>query len=381
LALAPHNVRHGNKEVCALLKRWLVEARKGKLMFAAVAASDGSDETGISYSGDIGVIPGILTGLDMLHKEISHVQRKRMAGDRDPLLDASFHEYNLATDAHNWDFLIWLIDAEMTRLREDAMPPLKVHFTHLEELNEPARRFFEAVYRPLLPLIGAVEDPRALGGRRSAALTPFQICLAHRRGEKVPLLQAPGSVTLGTRHRLNGRKPIVITLREAQHWDKRNSNVPAWIKFARDLQARGEDVIFVRDTFRANEPLEDFETWQMASFQVPARMALYQEAKVNLFVSNGPAGLGLFSDVPYLYFLRVFRDTEYEANNPDWWIRANGIGEGDQWPWALPHQRMIWKEDSYDNLSEAWELYGPALSANGFARPTSVMSAGVACNA
>jgi hypothetical protein len=360
-----------------MLKHWLVEARKGQLMTAAIAVSDGTDDVGISYAGDPGPFPQVVTGLDMLAKEVAHQHRKRRPGPRDEGLDASFHEYNLAIDANNWDFLIWLIDAEMRRIREDAMPPLKIAFTHMEDISETARNFVDRVYRPLLPLIGAVEDPRALGGRRNASLTPYQISLAARRGEKVPVLRASEDNLEAARHNLNGCAPITITLREAKHWPKRNSNLEAWLKFAWDLRDHGERVIFVRDTARANEPLGDWETWPQASFHVGMRMALYSVAKCNMFVSNGPAGLGLFSKVPYLYFLRVFRDTEYEANNPDWWIRANGIGENEQWPWATPQQRMIWKADSYENLCEAWEQYGPVLSANTFVKTTSPTQAHV----
>jgi hypothetical protein len=365
-------IKNGNKEVIAMMKKWLGEARKGQLMTAAVAVCDGTDDVGISYAGDPGVFPQVITGLNMLSQELGHKHRKRQPTERNEGLDSSFHEYNLAVDANNWDFLVWLIDAEMRRIREDAMPPLKIAFTHEDDISETARQFVENVYRPLLPLIGAVEDPRAIGGRRNASLTPYQISLAARRGEKVPTLQASEDNRRAVRHNLNGRYPITITLREAKHWPKRNSNVPDWVRFARDLQAKGEHVIFVRDTCRANEPLEDFETWPHASFKVATRMALYQEAKVNLFVSNGPAGLGLFSDRPYLYFLRVYKDKEYEANNPDWWVRANGIGEGEQWPWAMPEQRMIWKADSYENLSEAWEQYGPALNVSSSAKTASV---------
>ena len=362
----PGRVRTGNKEVIDLLRHWLKESRKGQITHAAIALCDGTDDVAISYAGDLGPLPQVIVGLDMLTKELAHIHRKRQPGERKEGLDSSFHEYNLAIDANNWDFLVWLVDAEMRRVREDAMPPLKIAFTHEEDLSETCRQFVNRVYRPLLPLIGAVEDPRAIGGHRNASLTPYQISLAARRGERVPMLQAPEDTRRAVRHNLNGRNPVTITLREAKHWPKRNSNLPAWIRFARDLQAKGEDVIFVRDTIRANEPLEDFETWPQASFHVATRMALYQEAKVNLFVSNGPAGLGLFSDRPYLYFLRVFKDQEYEANNPDWWVRANGIGEGEQWPWATPNQRMIWKSDEYESLCEAWEQYGAAMRCQHF---------------
>ena len=68
-------------------------------------------------------------------------------------------------------------------------------------------------------------------------------------------------------------------------------------------------------------------------------MALYEQAACNLFVSNGPAGLGLFSKVPYLYFANLKPDKRYHASNPLWWMRSNGLCEGEQWPWALPSQR------------------------------------------
>jgi hypothetical protein len=359
-AVARHQQRNGNKEVIGLLERWLGEARKGELVHAAIAACPSSDDVGISYAGDLGVIPQIVTGLNMLSKELEALDRKRQCGERDHGLDASFHEYNLATDAHNWDFLIWLIDAEMCRAREGGMAPLKIAFTHLDELNDKTRTFFDNVYRPLLPLIGAIEDGRAVGGRRCAALRPHQICLAARRGEKVPLLHADRDHRLATRHKLNGRTPVTITLREAAHWPGRNSNLEAWANFGRYLKRKGEDVIFVRDTACGNELLEQFETWPQASFHVADRMALYQEAKINLFVSNGPAGLGIFSDQPYLYFQRLLHDEEYAPHNPDWWVRNEGISEGEQWPWARPDQRMIWKPDDYRKLCEAWEQRCPA---------------------
>ncbi len=127
------------------------------------------------------------------------------------------------------------------------------------------------------------------------------------------------------------------------------------------MQAKGETVVFVRDTEKANEPLEDFITYPGASFSIQPRMALCELAKCNLYVSNGPAGLGLFSEKPYLYFLRLQEDKSYEPNNPAWWLRANGIGEGEQWPWAKPGQHMIWGGDNYENLSKAWEEYGEAI--------------------
>jgi hypothetical protein len=352
----------GNAEVKNFLKEWIKIAEEGRLTWAGVVGVAPGDQVGYGYAG---MHPGelALRGIKILEEQVTHRWEEKITGDPKEGLDASYHEYNLAIDPINYDFLVWLIDAEMIRRREGAAWPLRVGFSHEDELTEKGRRFWAAVHKPLMPLLGAVEDPDAIGGRKSAGFTPTNICIAAKRGEEVPLLHANREARSHVRAWLWGKpKPITITLREGSHWKARNSNVEAWTKFARDLQRRGEHVVFVRDTEKANDPLEDFITYPSASFSIQPRMALYEEAKCNLFVSNGPGGLGIWSDRPYLYFIEAKRDEHYEPSNPEWWVRANGIGPGEQWPWATPSQKMIWKKDDYSNLCEAWEEHGGSLS-------------------
>ncbi len=349
---------HGNKEVVDFVRAWLKEVKRGQINWFGVVAAQPGDQLGYGFAGNCGALDQGMKGLRVLFQNVKARHEERITGIGDPNKDASYHEFNLATDPINYDFLIWLIDAEMIRRRLGAPWPLRVGFSHENELNDKGRRFYAAVHRPLLNLVGAVEDPNAIGGSRAALFTPTQICMAAKRGEIVPLLKANDEAHAHVKGWLmHNPNPVTITLREGSHWPKRNSNIKAWIKFARDLRAKGEHLVFVRDTEKANEPLEDFITYPQASFSIQPRMALYELAKCNLFVSNGPAGLGLFSDRPYLYFLRLQRDEEYEPNNPEWWTRANGIGDGDQWPWALPTQKMIWGGDNYGNLCAAWERY------------------------
>lgn len=336
-------------------EQWLALAKEGKLNYCSVVGTSGTEDISMSYAGNPGMLRVGLTGIDMLRLELLHRHETRKLGPRDLTLDDSYHEYNLATDPLNHDFMVYLVDAEMHRVRCGAPAPLKIGFSHPEECSDTALRFVQNVFRPLIHMLGAVEDKKAIGGKRVALFTPSEIVLRSRQGEKVPLYKAPEEDFENVKNRLNGRFPVTITLREYRKWEKRNSNVPEWIKFAKELRSKGEDVIFVRDTERANEPLEDFATFPQASFYTKIRMALYEQAKCNFFVSNGPAGLGIWGSRPYLYFLTLYRDEEYEANNPDWWPAANGIGAGEQWPWALPSQRMVWKEDTYWNLCEAWE--------------------------
>lgn len=154
----------------------------------------------------------------------------------------------------------------------------------------------------------------------------------------------------------------MITLREADHWPLRNSNLEAWIKFAHYLRNRGEDVVFIRDTKKADESIEGFPIWPEAATDLYLRMAAYQEAKANVMVSNGPIGLCLFSTAPWLQFVQVEKaQGEYEPNTSFFWKNSNGVKIGEQYPWATPNQRIWWDTDSYENLVKAWESYFPSL--------------------
>jgi hypothetical protein len=75
----------------------------------------------------------------------------------------------------------------------------------------------------------------------------------------------------------------------------RNSNLPAWVAFARGLDASRYCPVFVPDTNETIEglpnELRDFRVFPEAAWNVPLRMALYERAFINLGVNNGPMGL------------------------------------------------------------------------------------------
>jgi len=357
--------RVGNKEVIAGLEYWLEQAKKGDFCYYALAAVKDGDQVAHDFAGAAGIEHHCIAGLKAATADLELVRAARRLGPRNIGLDASCHEWPFTGTPVNWDFLIWLVGAEMTRRRHNGPAPLRVHFSRTEFLDPYAKDFFECVFRPLLPLIGAIEDSAAAGGRHSPMYVPYDIVLASKAGEKVPILQASTEDRYTMDLWLHGERPITITLREAMHWEQRNSNLEAWLKFASDLEAQGNNVVFIRDTEKSTEPLPGFASCPAASHSVGMRMALYEQATCNLFVSNGPAGLGLFSKTPYLYFvnMKVDKKYRYPANHPLWWMRSNGLCEGEQWPWASPTQKMIWKTDDYENLCSAWEEYSPLLRA------------------
>lgn len=349
----------GNIEVVKGLEWWLEEAKKGKVHYIALSSVQSGHKVAYDYFGSNGVENLAQRALKTVDQELDAVIEQRRLGKRDLDLSASCVEWPCDSTPLCWDFLIWLIAAEMTRVRLGGPPPLRVAFTRLESMHEKKLSFFNNVFRPLLPLIGAVEDDGAVGGRHRPVYVPLEMVSWARGGEPVPILQASPEGRETMRLWLHGTKPITITLREAHHWPLRNSQIKEWQKFAKDLQNKGEDVIFIRDTAKANEPLPGFCTAPPCAFNIDLRMALYEQSKINLGVSNGPMGLTLFSEVPYLYFVnQQTRDKQYLAHKSEWWMQTNGIGPGEQWPWAKPGQQMIWKRDTYRNLCEAWEQHG-----------------------
>lgn len=352
----------GNSAVIELLEAYLEVAKYNDFGHIAIAMVGHPNVAATDFAGDIALELSTREALGILTGKVQKSIDDWSLPPRDESLDASYVCYNVANAPLGFDFLIWLVDQEMMRRRENAPGPLKVGFwLGLNEgrINCDQRRMWlNKVFRPLLPMIGAVEDSTAIHGRHKEVYVPRDIVAAVNRGESAPRLRSVCQTKTD--------QAVTITLREAAHWSHRNSNLEAWLRFARDLRASGESVIFVRDTDKANVALEDFKTDPIASVDLDRRMALYESAKANLFVSNGPVGLALFGDRPWLQFVPVEDDSnpKYGPNTRKSWKDLMGIEIGGQFPWCAPDQRIVWLVDSYDNICAAWQALGlsPAVS-------------------
>jgi hypothetical protein len=278
----------------------------------------------------------------------------------------------------SFDFITWLVNAEMDRRRRGAPAPLKVAFVDgpdagfrngdVQNLAEK-RQIMDRVMRPALALFGAEEDPNVIHGRQYHYWYR-PITEAARTGEEVPKCKPQSGAVqdmigwlINHGHRLRGKAPLVITLRETRYSPERNSNVAAWTEFARRRRAEGEQIVFVRDTARAEEPIEDFSVCPVAARDLHARAALYSLARCNLIIANGPAELLQFSDWP---FIEIKPPAEVDPLRPvtmgeTWWQRFGGITPPESFPWLGKHQMTVWKRDAIDVLETAWAEW---LSAN-----------------
>ena len=361
----------GNDQVIIALEAMLKHARAGQAGYLIAIMIDQNENTVGGWFGTLTLERKTMAALEQMAVKMDAAVLNKTLPDRDPTVSADRVCLNIPIAPLSYDVLNWLIDAEMNRRMKGAPSPLKVAFWFGRDGNSgfetaTRQRMFDRVIRPSLDLIGAIEDSSAIDGHYKPFFATRDVVNATRRGFEVPKFRAPTEHIDAMVQRFSYQSPITITLREMDLYPYRNSNLKAWLKFARYLRDRGERVVFVRDTAKANDKMDGFEICSEASIDLHSRMALYEIAKINLFVSNGPCTLGWFSDFPWMMFVRIEPDGhEYAPNTPSFWRDNFGISVGEQFPWSRPDQRIIWQPDDYENLIKAWEEFQalPAATA------------------
>ncbi len=344
----------GNEDVIQLFEQALTMAKDGRLISACLVATERNGMLVRAMAGLPGMETQIFFGLERVKDHIKQIITEREQRPQQTRDTADYVCWSLRDQPHSYDFLCALVSAEMTRIREGAPAPLKFCFT-----GQPARpteyssQFFNGVMIPALKMIGAEIDPRALSGRTLGGHQIKEIVQASRAGESVPRLKCNKHFLTAAQQEYGGA--VTITLREAEHWRHRNSNLPEWIELAHILKSSyNERIVFVRDTAKAAEPIFGYETHPIASTNLEARLALYENSKCNLFSAGGPFGLALFGSRPWLCFQHLSEDDLYEPNKPSWWSKYYAMQPDDQFPWSLPSQRLVRCADKYPLMHDAW---------------------------
>jgi len=345
----------GNQSVIDALEAALRYAREGNVRAAGFIFCE-AQGTKTGFHGDGNARANIGFGCDMLKQIL--LQSTMTVQDMKRRPPADRVQFDLYRNCICFDVVLWLAAKEMDRRREKAPAPLKVTFTEdavaLTQDPTDRQQFADHVVRPALALFGAVEG--TLEGRTDDHFGVNEIVNGFYRGEAVPQIEVPDAAmaAIDLKYLVN-KKPVTITLREVGYNEHRNSNLAEWDKLAAWLTLQGEDVIIVRDTARATEPLNGYRICPEASVDLHARAALYQLAKANLFVCNGPFTLALFSKVPWLLFADVSDQAPEICQTRDGWRTMMGCDVGGQVPWATPSQRIIYKPDTFENMKAAYE--------------------------
>ena len=221
--------------------------------------------------------------------------------------------YRLSEHLASFEFFLWLVmvrSAGASKIVFDISNPTKKS-RKVGGIDQVLPRFY-SIIEPGPALAGL---KHRMGNDESTLnASANQFAYWHRAGNKFERLKSV-------------KQPIArdytITLRKSALVKSRDSNEDAWRRFAEDIGA-----MVIEDYYVKPIHLHD-------------RMALYAGAKMNFGVANGP--MVLLSLTPYPVTQFMIPPSSSSAI-------ADGIKAGHDLPWALPHQRLIWEDDTYDNL-------------------------------
>jgi hypothetical protein len=360
----------GNDNVKKLLQHWLGVAEEGRLNAIAMI---GADSSGVdtSYVAQSGASEAWVNfGIDLLKNGLMEKVKSRQS----PASNTEVHGtikankvvFNAANMTLGYDFLAWLVAAEMRRIKHGE-GPLEIAFAVGPDFKDKPKdpmllkqhnfdhMMMDNVCLPLTKMLGAAASTKV----DNTFLWPISSCFRDavslfNEGIPVPRL-AHDSVSALAMAKHAG--VVTITLREATHWgDVRNSDLDVWTRVGKWLEERGETVLYVRDTEKASEPLPPFRTEPMASTDLNCRAALYAVAKANLFISNGPATLDWFcGDAASLTFIPLSETDGYKCSQREWWEPNHGIPAGGQFPWFPPHKKIVWEQPTFEGVTRAYE--------------------------
>jgi tetratricopeptide (TPR) repeat protein len=212
--------------------------------------------------------------------------------------------------------------------------------------------------------------PFPQGYRVDAPIGQFgwsSLTAAVARGESLPTFkgspQASDYMKRWLAEHTDNRKAVCITLRESTHYAARNSNVEAWLAFARNLDPTVYIPIILRDTERCFEvPGPEFDgltLCSIAAVNLELRMALYEHSWLTMMVLNGPGELCRLSDsIRYIFFDML---TEEVPSTAKIYATAQGIKIGGNLPHATPYQWQIWEPDELDILTREFARMEAAI--------------------
>jgi hypothetical protein len=209
-----------------------------------------------------------------------------------------------------------------------------------------ARHVLPADYEPMLPVFPG----------------PHSCLDAARAGETgIACLRAPAeelrAIDAWAKAHVGSRRMVVITLRRYGFMPARNSNMPAWIAFARSLDASRYCPVFIPDTNDtiAGLPIElrDFTVFSEAAWNIALRMALYERAFVNLGINTGPMGLAWLNERVRYATLKI--ETAEVPQASLGFIQSFGFEAGKSLPFATVLQEWVWEDDTQECITRTFE--------------------------
>ncbi len=221
-----------------------------------------------------------------------------------------------------------------------------------------AERRFPADYLPETPGFEGIEPFATLVAERAEA------------GLEIPSFTAPPAAQEWVRRwqdgHCDGRPYVTITLRYFGVTPERNSNLEAWAAFARELEQRGYRAVIVPDTHMTLDPLpaclEGLRVFAEAAWHVHLRMALYENAYLNLGVNSGPTTLCWLSKrCRYVIYKQVLEGKT--VSNLETQLKQ-GLDPRKPLPFATPFQRLVLEPDDLDVIRREFDAMEALIEAD-----------------
>jgi len=191
-----------------------------------------------------------------------------------------------------------------------------------------------------------------------------------RAGETLlPFLRSPPQATKYVEswlsHVAADRRVICITLRVSLYGPERNSNIDAWIKFARQLDPLEYQPIFILDTDTAlSSSKYDFSgmtIFREGAWNVCLRAALYEKAWLSTGVVCGPTELCWYNqNCRYLFFISLDALSEERIGL----MEESGFDIGQQFIFAEPFQQIVWQADNLEVITNGFEKISKQIKAS-----------------
>jgi len=269
--------------------------------------------------------------------------------------------YDLAVSPPTFDFLGFLVSAERYRI-ERGLPSMRVLVAPGPDSGfrrdnlpprEPERRhqMLQSIVLPMARLLPSCVEARMLDEQDSISGEVFPIgwsvrCrAAHYGTDKIVQALQAGCVPLQAKPQKRDKNLIVITVRQSDAWPTRNSNLPAWLSLAATLKAEGLRPLFIPDGWEVRG-FKPYETDAKAALDLHRRAALYERARLCLFVNNGPMAMAMFqAKARSLVFKMCAADAPSCSPN---YFAGCGLPVGSQI--GRPDHRIVWSDDDAGTL-------------------------------
>jgi hypothetical protein len=327
--------------------------------------------------------------------------------------------YDLGIAPITFDFLWFLAGAEIARERQglkdihivlvpgrdDGLRRERSDYDRIVDATERRARI-DNILMPACALLPSVTGATLSSSREQAAMlqfdaglqvfpvdyetgaplylgAPYCLSAARNDGARVATLRARASDLHSVEEwlavRRCGGKIITITLRAYGYMEARNSNLDAWVAFARRLDRAQYSVVFVPDTDQviAGLPSElaPFAVFSEAAINVGLRMALYERAFLNLGVNSGPMGLCWLNERTRYLTFKLLTPSVPQAT-PEY-VSSHGFALDKSLPFATSWQKWVWEDDELPAIEREFANMVDRIVDQGASRLTAVVASQV----